>query len=52
MLSKNVRVVVKGNGKIYRFNEETGFSQVVYRRIPGKETAWRSPPGVRTNIRH
>lgn len=52
MLPKKVGVVVKGNGKICGSNEETGFRELVHRRTPGKETAQRSPPGVRTNIRH
>lgn len=36
---KKVGVVVKGNRKMCRFNEETGFNQLVCRRLPGKETA-------------
>lgn len=33
--------LVNGNGKICKFTEKIGFSQLVC-RIPGKETAWRS----------
>lgn len=35
-------VTVKGNWKICRFTEKIVFRMLVC-RIPGKETAWRSP---------